>query len=172
MHTRSRIYVAIASVALVGLGNVLAQSDPLPSDAVQADIAQPQSLQRTGRGPRHRSHPSVVVVPKPIADFGDPLPNLTPAQLADFRDGLEDFLAEDTAESGLGPVFNNVSCVACHSAPVPGGASTILETRFGRLANGHFDPLEEAGGSLLQQSAIDPLVQEVVPRRPTSSPSA
>ena len=111
----------------------------------------------------------VVVAPKPIADFGDPLPNLTRAQLPPiFRDGLEDFLDEDTAESGLGWF---VSCVARHCA-VPGGASTILETRFGRLANGHFDPLEEAGGSLLHQSAIAPLVQEVVPHRPTSSRSA
>jgi CxxC motif-containing protein (DUF1111 family) len=163
VHTRKRVYVAIASVALVGLGNVLAQSDAVMSDGAPSAIAQSGSFQRNGRAPRLRSHPPVVVVPKPVADFGDPLPNLTVAQLADFRDGLEDFLDEDTAASGLGPGFNNVSCVACHSAPTPGGASTILETRFGRLTNGHFDPLAESGGSLLQQSAIDPLVQEVVP---------
>jgi hypothetical protein len=31
------------------------------------------------------------------------------------------------------------------------------------LVNGVFDPLEEKGGSLLQQFAIDPAVQEVIP---------
>src|SRR5204863_382063 len=50
-----------------------------------------------------------------------------------------------------------------HSAPTPGGASTITETRFGRFAGGVFDSLVELGGSLLQSKAIDPAVQEVVP---------
>ena len=44
-----------------------------------------------------------------------------------------------------------------------GGSSAILETRFGRLLYGRFDPLTELGGSLLQQSAIDPACQEIVP---------
>jgi hypothetical protein len=61
---------------------------------------------------------------------------------------------EDTVATGLGPIFNNVSCLACHSAPAAGG--TILETRFGRLVRGQFDPLAALGGSLLQDRAIDP----------------
>jgi CxxC motif-containing protein (DUF1111 family) len=56
-----------------------------------------------------------------------------------------------------------VSCVACHSVPATGGGSTILETRFGRTVNGHFDPMTSQGGSLLQLFAIDPRVQETVP---------
>jgi CxxC motif-containing protein (DUF1111 family) len=95
--------------------------------------------------------------------FGDPLRGLTEDQLAAFDGGLEDFQEVETPESGLGPIFNNVSCVACHSAPAVGGSSAILETRFGRFMNGHFDPLIELGGSLLQQSAIDPACQEFVP---------
>ncbi|PYJ78958.1 MAG: hypothetical protein DME22_26115 [Verrucomicrobia bacterium] len=68
---------------------------------------------------------------------------------------------EETPERGLGPIFNNVSCVACHSAPAVGGSSAILETRFGRLLYGRFDPLTELGGSLLQQSALDPAIEAI-----------
>ena len=95
--------------------------------------------------------------------FGDPLPGLTADQLSAFAVGLEDFQQVDVPESGLGPIFNNVSCVACHSVPAIGGSSAILETRFGRSVNGQFDPLTHLGGSLLQQFAIDPGYQEVIP---------
>src|SRR5262245_30555318 len=120
--------------------------------------------------PTHRSlrRPSSVATTSTFSvsskpQFGDPLPGLTDEQLEAFAEGREEFEHEDTAESGLGPVFNNVSCVACHSAPVTGGASTIVETRFGRLVNGHFDPLTQKGGSLLQDLAIDPAIKEVLP---------
>src|SRR5258706_11675777 len=73
--------------------------------------------------------------PPPPTQFGDPLPGLTAAQLADFADGLVEIEDEQTVESGLGPIFNNVSCVACHSIPATGGSSAILETRFGRTVN-------------------------------------
>jgi len=95
--------------------------------------------------------------------FGDPLPGLTTDQLAAFAAGKAEFQNVETVESGLGPIFNNVSCVACHSRPVTGGSSPIDVTRFGRTTNGVFDPLENEGGSLLQQFAIDPAVQEVIP---------
>jgi CxxC motif-containing protein (DUF1111 family) len=77
---------------------------------------------------------------------------------------VDEFQNVETPESGLGPIFNNVSCVACHSAPAIGGSSAIVVTRFGRMANGQFDPLASEGGSLLQQNAIDPQVQEVIPK--------
>jgi hypothetical protein len=112
-----------------------------------------------------RHHSSLQFFPAPSGppQFGEPLRGLTADQLAAFGVGLEDFQEVDTPESGLGPIFNNVSCVACHSVPAVGGSSVILETRFGRLVSGHFDPLTELGGSLLQQSAIDPACQEFVP---------
>ena len=98
-----------------------------------------------------------------VSNFGDPLPGLTAEQLAAFEEGLEDFQEVDTPESGLGPIFNGVSCVACHSVPAIGGSSATNEFRFGRLVNGRFDPLTELGGSLLQQFATDPACQEVIP---------
>src|ERR1051325_11982462 len=103
-------------------------------------------------------HPIFYPYPRPPgpAQFGDPLPGLTTNQLADFAEGLDQFEEIQSVESGLGPIFNHVSCVACHSGPATGGASAILETRFGRTVNGVFDPLTELGGSLLQLSTIDP----------------
>ena len=41
---------------------------------------------------------------------------------------------EAPAPNGLGPVFNDVSCVSCHQSPATGGASQILEFRAG-----HYD---------------------------------
>ena len=95
--------------------------------------------------------------------FGAPLRNLPADLLAAFTDGLAEFEEEDTLAQGLGPIFNNVSCAVCHSSPATGGASAILETRFGRLVDGHFDPMTELGGSLLQEFSIDPACQEIIP---------
>jgi CxxC motif-containing protein (DUF1111 family) len=66
---------------------------------------------------------------------------------------------------GLGPCFNDSGCTQCHSTPKPGGSSALFVQRFGKKAVGMtpFDPLADLGGSLLQASAIDPAVQEVIP---------
>jgi CxxC motif-containing protein (DUF1111 family) len=92
-----------------------------------------------------------------------PLPALTPTQLASFRDGLVAFQQAETPASGLGPIFNDVSCIACHGAPAPGGGSRRTVTRFGRLHEGVFDPLESQGGSLLQARALNRAVREHIP---------
>ena len=96
--------------------------------------------------------------------FGLPLPGLTGDQLAAFEDGKGDFEDVETKVSGLGPIFNRDSCAACHSVPALGGSSRVFVTRFGRVANGVFDPLASLGGSLLQERAIDPSGLEHVPR--------
>ena len=87
---------------------------------------------------------------------GDPLPGLTAAQLAAFSDGRDDFTEVETVTSGLGPVFNERSCAACHSAPATGGGSTRVVTRFARRDGGVFNPLANLGGSLVQDHAIGP----------------
>src|SRR4051812_33340874 len=96
-------------------------------------------------------------------NFGDPLPGLTTEQLDAFTGGRDAFEEVETPERGLGPIFNNVSCAACHFTRATGGSSTIVETRFGRVVNGRFDPLANLGGSLLQEFANDPAAQEIVP---------
>ena len=95
--------------------------------------------------------------------FGDPLAGLGADDLAAFTGGREEFEAVETVAGGLGPIFNDSSCVACHSAAGTGGASIQKVTRFGRSAGGVFSPLDHLGGSLLQARAIDPAVQEHIP---------
>jgi CxxC motif-containing protein (DUF1111 family) len=93
---------------------------------------------------RHRAHA-----------FGDPLPGLSAADLALFDEGKTQFGTAEDATEGLGPVFNEASCAACHLGPEIGGSNGRLETRFGRRgADGLFDPLASEGGSLLQDHGI------------------
>jgi CxxC motif-containing protein (DUF1111 family) len=91
--------------------------------------------------------------------FGDPLPSVTPEELASFRDGRDAFLKQETASTGLGPVFNQPVCTQCHdSPPAIGGSNQRLETRYGRrLPDGGFDPLTEKGGTLLHDHGIGPV---------------
>ena len=101
-------------------------------------------------------------------NFGDPLPKLPADLLGRFNAGKASFVTVETVPEGLGPVFNDVSCVACHSSPAVGGGSTTIETRFGRITNGQFDPMTEFGGSLIQKQGIGlwngvNFVGEVVP---------
>jgi len=101
---------------------------------------------------------------KDSENLTSPLPNLTDAQLAAFNAGLAEFSEVETAEEGLGPVFNGKSCAECHAVPSVGGSEPNVgvarETRIGRIFNGGFDPLDGSvsvnrGGGLLQQRAID-----------------
>ncbi|PHX73506.1 MAG: hypothetical protein CK548_00765 [Opitutia bacterium] len=140
----------------------------------------PQAPQGPGQPPR-----APVVVPVPVANpapvailpnpnagrpapqlnpLGQPLAGLTAAELAAFSEGGVEFRSAETVAGGLGPIFNDVSCIACHDAGGTGGASRRTVTRFGRTVNGVFDPLERQGGSLLQERSINPGIREVVPR--------
>src|SRR5919201_2643190 len=90
-----------------------------------------------------------AVADTPI-NFGDPIAGLAPAELTLFTEGRDEFGEVETAADGLGPVFNNTSCAACHSSPAVGGDSNILVTRFARMEGKKFDPMPYAGGSLVQ----------------------
>jgi CxxC motif-containing protein (DUF1111 family) len=91
--------------------------------------------------------------------FGDPLPSVTPEELASFRDGRDALLKQETVSTGLGPVFNQPVCTQCHdSPPAIGGSNQRLETRYGRrLPDGGFDPLIEKGGTLLHDHGVGPV---------------
>jgi CxxC motif-containing protein (DUF1111 family) len=85
---------------------------------------------------------------------GDALAGLTAAQRAAFADGLADFKSVEEVADGLGPVFNERSCAACHTTPAVGGGSARTVTRFSRRVNGVYDPLTSLGGSLMQDHAL------------------
>lgn len=107
--------------------------------------------------------PAPAGQPPPNSGFGQPIAGITQAQQADFVRGSADFGTVESPATGLGPIFNDVSCAACHSAPSPGGGSSRTVTRFGATANGVFDPLAALDGTLLHARAIAPILQEVVP---------
>jgi CxxC motif-containing protein (DUF1111 family) len=106
--------------------------------------------------------PAPTPTPDPTG-FGRPLPNITDGQKDAFAAGSLDFNTKETPATGLGPIYNNVSCLSCHNVPDLGGSSLTTVTRFGETTNGVFDPLKSLDGSLLHAKAIAPVLQEVVP---------
>lgn len=61
---------------------------------------------------------------------------------------------------GLGPVYNAQACSECHQNPVSGSVSQISELRAGMTSSGVFT--DHPGGSLINDRAIDPAIQEHV----------
>lgn len=62
-----------------------------------------------------------------------------------------------TPDEGLGPLYNERSCLACHSVPEPGGMGadglgTVV--RFGRSSAAGFDPLLGQGGPVARAHAV------------------
>jgi len=106
--------------------------------------------------------PTPTPTPNP-AGFARPLPGITPAEQRAFAAGSVDFNTKESPETGLGPIYNNVSCLACHNVPALGGSSLATVTRFGESSGGVFDPLKNLDGTLLHAQAIAPILQEVVP---------
>ena len=103
--------------------------------------------------------------------FGDPFSGLSTTLQTEFTAGQQNFASVDTVAGGLGPVYNNVSCVSCHSTPAAGGGSTTLETRYGTVTGGVFNPLAQYGGSLIHSQGIGlfngvDFVGEIVPQSP------
>jgi len=87
---------------------------------------------------------------------GESLAGLTAQQRAAFVAGREEFREAERIEDGLGPVFNDRSCIACHDVPASGGGSRRTVTRFGTRTGNLFDALVNLGGSLIQERAIGP----------------
>ncbi|MCV2420206.1 di-heme oxidoredictase family protein [Paucibacter sp. DJ2R-2] len=126
--------------------------------------ASAQAAAVPGQRPKLPPPPAAPSRPAPPpSPMGEPLAGLDAASLAAFNEGRSEFLAQETPAGGLGPIFNDRSCAACHSAGGVGGGSRRSVTRFGRLLDGQFDAMAAQGGSLLQARAIDPAALEHVP---------
>ena len=67
--------------------------------------------------------------------MGEPVSGLTAAEMNLFIQGLAAFSAPLSEADGLGPIFNEVSCGACHNIPAIGGHGSRQVTRFGVAAN-------------------------------------
>lgn len=148
---RAKTWWAGVTLTLLGAGAIAIAADRIPF------------VKRPKEAPVSMAPAPAPGTPQP----GAPLAGLTAAELADFNEGREEFVAVETPQGGLGPIFNDSSCVACHSAGGVGGASAQTVTRFGRLTQGQFDDLARLGGSLQQARAIDAAALERVPREAT-----
>src|SRR5262249_5059049 len=70
------------------------------------------------------------------------------------------FKETETVADGVVPLFNATACSDCHHTPALGGGSQITELRAGRYDGSQFLP--HAGGSLINDRAIDPTLLETV----------
>jgi CxxC motif-containing protein (DUF1111 family) len=78
----------------------------------------------------------------------------------DPRRGEQLFATTFTPAQGLGPLFNNTSCLACHNTPRPGGGgpdglATVI--RIGQLSSSGFDPMLDRGGPFARAHSISEL---------------
>ena len=105
---------------------------------------------------------------------GQPLAELTPKQQAQFHEGKTVFERVFTPETGLGPLFNSVSCAECHETPVAGGSGDEVEVHATRFTSPNAcDPLFDQGGPVIQQDATPLLkalgiLKEQVPAKATA----
>jgi len=85
--------------------------------------------------------------------LGEQIPGIS---APDFAAAKATFNALEELDEGLGPIFNERGCGACHNNGAVGGAGDQIERRFGRFVNGVFDPLANLGGSLRQLFSVGP----------------
>ena len=91
--------------------------------------------------------------------FDAPLPGLTADELAAFARGDAEFERRFAPSTGLGPIFNNVSCASCHSGDGRGVPSNILV----RIGTPEDQFHASYGGPQIQDKAILGIGPEQVP---------
>jgi CxxC motif-containing protein (DUF1111 family) len=80
---------------------------------------------------------------------------------ANFDQDRGTFDKVEQIADGLGPVYNAQACRECHQNPVSGSVTQVNEVRAGQTdADGNFTP--HPGGTLVNDRAIDPAIQEHV----------
>jgi len=79
---------------------------------------------------------------------------------ADMDEARDTFSEVEELADGIGPTFNNVSCVSCHQSPFGqvGTGSQITELRAGHFNGTSF--IDHPGGSLINDRANDRSIQE------------
>lgn len=90
--------------------------------------------------------------PPPGPAPGDPLAALTQPELIRFTAGQERFERLFSIDQGLGPLFNETGCGACHFVPAVGGNGVTAEfLATAELPDGTCDPLSASGGPVFQR---------------------
>lgn len=96
---------------------------PPPPVSTPTGHAQP-TLPSLPQAPSPTTNSALPPMPQP-GEVGAYRADLTPDQLARAEEGRAEFLREYTAETGLGPHFNDRACANCHNLPVLGGSSDM-----------------------------------------------
>ena len=91
--------------------------------------------------------------------FDAPVEGLTPSELAAFARGDAEFGRQFAPNTGLGPIFNDVSCATCHS----GDGRGQLRNALFRIGSESDDFLRGLGGPQIQDKAIAGAEPELVP---------
>lgn len=89
-----------------------------------------------------------------------PVTGLSHAEAAAFVRGDAEFARRFSPATGLGPIFNNVSCASCHS----GDGRGVLENSLHRIGFSGDDFLHSLGGPQIQDEAITGAEPEQIPR--------
>lgn len=102
----------------------------------------------------------LTTVAPPDGDLFDaPIEGLTDAELAAFARGDEEFGRQFAPNTGLGPIFNDVSCATCHSGDGRGRPRNAL-IRIGSDADSFQNSI---GGPQIQDKAIPGALAEQLP---------
>lgn len=102
----------------------------------------------------------LTTVAPPDGDLFDaPIDGLSDAEMAAFARGDEEFGRQFAPNTGLGPIFNDVSCATCHSGDGRGQLRNAL-SRIGDASNGF---LADVGGPQIQDRAITGAQAERIP---------
>ena len=91
--------------------------------------------------------------------FDAPIDGLSASELAVFARGDGEFARRFAPAAGLGPIFNDVSCAACHSGDGRGRPGNAL-TRIGSPGD---DMYRALGGPQIQDRAITGAIAETMP---------
>lgn len=90
----------------------------------------------------------------PVAEPGAPLPGLTAEEVARFRAGEVQFNRVFLPDEGLGPLFNENQCAACHTDPASGGGGGVFVVKATRFTPPDTcDRLESRGGENVRRQA-------------------
>jgi hypothetical protein len=162
--------LARAQVQVEGIGVI--GPDRLRAVAVSAD-AQRIWLTLEGELPQHRGYEGLVLEVAAFDGNGPyrqaPVTAPIDPRLEIAGTGAQLFAREFSPGEGLGPLFNQRSCVACHNEPSTGGFSS-KETNFAlrvarSTASGRVEPLGDAHGSVARRHSARELLGEEAERQ-------
>ena len=161
-RVRARAQVQVEGIGIVG-------ADRLRAIAVSAD-AQRIWLTLEGELPQHRGYEGLVLEVTAFDRDGAYGQAQVTSPVATAFDtaglGAKLFAREFSPVEGLGPLFNQRSCVACHNEPSIGGSSSV-ETNFAlRIArstrnNGRVEPLDDVHGPVARRHSTHELLSGI-----------